>query len=855
MKNQYKSYNEGIDLLKELQERYPDILKLSFIGKTYEQRDIALATLSLEVKDADTKPALLFTGTIHAREWIGHELALKFVEYILKNYDTNPKIEEYLKRSTLYIVPCLNPDGFEYSRKHFSFWRKNRRKNPDGSFGVDLNRNFSIGFKKTRPMSSNVYGGEEPFSEPETRAIKEFVDTHTNITIALDYHSQGNVFFPAHKFRHEEEINGTDLNTLCANMNEQIHKVTGRRYGIHRGKPPAKLISGSGREYYYSKGIISTVVEVGTKNIPDYMKVMSSSINENIPALLRAFEECVNYSALAPRRVDNFTIKSVNEHSVELSWEYELRDDIYFEIYRNTKDKASCEVHNIVGITKEHTFCDIELESFTTYYYTIRAVNKKTKLHSPFAPVVKVKTNLERDEFSKMLFALKSETGYVGEKMKETNRSHFGNNSLFVGVDLKKGICNAVISYDISSIPKEAIIKKARLHLYPMNRVAAKIERYGEWNLSLLDSKDINDVADFDQIENAEPIQVIGDAIKSQSLTQGIWNYWDFSAYQCSLLQNELQNDKVIFRVDGPKSLPLGEDSQMMQFDIGYGSFGGGLHYRPMLEVKYTMPTTKVEITPDIAQSVGKNSKKSSLESGFDKDMQKVYGHLEYNLLALPDPDNTVITKAYIELANQTTYLKPKGISYYLELLEDSSILGYDDIKYRERLEYIGYELRDAELDKRRSHYFIFDTLSKLALEQMHSKNKKLEIVINPISTDNNTKNRIVKWGIKPKLVIEYIKRRKKPLSKVTNLNYKIEKGKIKLIWKNPKDSDFVGSYVVRNSFHPPKNFMDGVKIYGGKDEYTYDTFGSLDKEKFYSIFTYDNVPNYSEPEVLHFVP
>jgi hypothetical protein len=64
-----------------------------------------------------------------------------------------------------------------------------------------------------------------------------------------------------------------------------------------------------------------------------------------------------------------------------------------------------------------------------------------------------------------------------------------------------------------------------------------------------------------------------------------------------------------------------------------------------------------------------------------------------------------------------------------------------------------------------------------------------------------------------------------------------------------------VGAYVVRNSFHPPKNFMDGVKIYGGRDEYTYDTFGSLDKEKYYSVFTYDNVPNYSEPQVLHFVP
>ena len=855
MKNQYLSYDEGTKLLKNLSDKFPDILQVKSIGKTHENRDIVLATLSLDIENESTKPALLFTGTIHAREWIGHELCLKFITYILNNFDTNPQIKEYLKRSTLYMVPCLNPDGFEYSRKHFSFWRKNRKKNKDGSYGVDLNRNFSIGFVKTSQMSSNVYGGEEAFSEPETKAIKEFVDTHNNITIALDYHSQGNVFFPAHKFRHEQEIDGTDLNTICANMSEKIHKVTGRNYGIHRGKPPAKLISGSGREYYYSKGIKAIVVEVGTKNIPDYMKVMSSSINENIPALLEAFKETINYSSLAPKRVDNFTIQCVEETFLKLQWDYELRNDIYFEIYRNTKDKASCEIQNIVGITKEHTFKDIELESATTYYYTIRAVNKQTNLRSPFAPVVKVKTDLEKDEFSKMLFALKNETGYVGEKMNETNRSHFGNNSLFVGINKTKGICDALICYDTSSIPKNAIIKKARLHLYPMNRVAAKIERFGEWNLSLLDGDDINDVADFTQVENTPCIQVIGDAIKSQSLTQGIWNYWEFSSYQCSLLQKELIKNKAVFRVDGPKTLPYGEDSQMMQFDIGYGNYGGGLHYRPMLEIKYTIPSQKIEIEPNIAESISQNLKKAQFESGYNKDGNKIYGHLEYDLSTLPSSCTTVITRAYIELSNQTVYTKSKGISFYLELLDNDIILSYEDIKNRERVEYIGYEIRDVDLKKREKHYFIFDTLSKLSLENIHANSKRLEIIIKPTSTQSDVKNRIVKWGIKPKLIIEYINRRKTPVSKVTNLTNKIDKGKIKLSWENPNDEDFVGVYVVRNSFHPPKNFMDGVKIYGGRDDYTYDTFGSLDKEKYYSVFTYDNVPNYSEPEILHFVP
>ena len=184
-----------------MQKKYPNLIEVIKIGTTYEERDIILVKISQNVKQADEKPALLYTGSIHAREWIGNELGLKFIEFVAQNQFVDPKLEKSLNEATLYMVPCLNPDGFEYSRKHFSFWRKNRRKNGDGTVGVDLNRNFSIGWNKNNNTGSNIYGGEAPFSEAETRAIKDFVDVHDNITIAFDYHSQGNVFFPAHKIQ------------------------------------------------------------------------------------------------------------------------------------------------------------------------------------------------------------------------------------------------------------------------------------------------------------------------------------------------------------------------------------------------------------------------------------------------------------------------------------------------------------------------------------------------------------------------------------------------------------------------------------------------------------------------------
>jgi len=854
MKKQYMSYKESLDSLYEMEKSHPELIKIVKIGTTYEGRDIILVKISKNVENADDKPAMLYTGSIHAREWIGHELALKFIEYVAKNQDVDPELEKSLNDSSIYMVPCLNPDGYEYSRKHFSFWRKNRRVNHDGTIGVDLNRNFSIGFVKNPNTSSNVYGGEEPFSEAETRAIKEFVDTHDNITIAFDYHSQGNVFFPAHNFMHEAEIDGTDMNVLCANMNDEISKVTGRKYGIHRGKPPAQLISGSGREYYYSKGALATVVEVGTKNIPDYMKSMSESINENIPALKKAFCEVINYSSSAPVRVDEFTIESRDARTVTLIWKYEPRDDIFFEIYRSTKDKDACNENTKVGIVGECRFVDENLSSSTNYHYTIRAVNKTTGYKSPFAPVVKVRTWLEDDEFFKLIYANSIGTGYVGQYTQEQNRSHFGENSLFVGIDKSRGICNSVVSFNMDTIPDNAIIKSARFYLYPMNRVAAKIEKYGEWNLSLLEQDSFSEVTDFNEIENAKTKGVIGRAIGSNNLTQGIWNHWSFSRHECKLLQDEIKKKDVVFRIDGPKKLPAGEDSQMMQFDIGYGKFGGGIHYRPILDIKYTIEDSTIELRADTLSTISETTVENKLKSGFDKNGNRVYGYLDFDLSKLPNPKETMIIQCALRIRNKNTFKKKSNVRYYVELVELDEVGTYEDIKNREKIEYIGYEVAESDLSNKECQYFKFDTFSKIALDKIHQNGKKLKLIIKPTSPQT-IKSRIIEWEPDVELLIKYINKHRDPLASVENLTISKENKMIKLSWDKIKDNALNGYYVVRNSFHTPKHFMDGVKIYGGKDTWTYDNFASFSKEKYYAVFTYDNVPNFSEPAIAYYSP
>ena len=854
MREQYTSYDECVDFFKSAQKTNPNLFKVEVIGQTWENRDIIAVSITKDVDTNKEKPALFYTGTIHAREWIGIELSLSFAKYILDHIDYDPQLNSILDRTTLYMVPCANPDGFEYSRNHFSFWRKNRRKNSDGSFGVDLNRNFSVGFTPNKDMTSNVYSGPSAFSEPETAALRDFVLEHENITIALDYHSQGNVFFPAHNFIHEDAIDAIDLNLLAGNMAEEIKKESGREYGVHMGKPPVHLISGSGREFYYSQGALSLVAEVGTRNISDYIEHMSENIDENIPALMFALSEANNYKKenTLPR-VDNFIAINVTSREVELSWDYLDDDSLYFEIYRSKKLKGCAQTSNRIGMTKLKTFTDKNLQSSKNYYYYIRAVCKKRYIKSPFAQRCGVRTKPADNMFSKILYPLADKIGYVGEKTKK-NKEHFGHNSLFVGISEAKGECLGVCGFSLSTIPENAVITSASISFYPMNRVSVQVESFGEWRVGQIDERTIDNIDSFDDIKNAKSLSYIDRPTGSAQLSQGIWRTYNFAAQEIAVLQKSLKRREAYFKMQGPDSLPLNRASQLMQWDIGYGPFSGGLTYRPKLDISYTINEARIDLQSSSEFTVAKDSiKETSLVAGFDKNADKKYACMEFDLANLPDMDNTVISNAYIDIeANKISSVNE--LRFHIEMIQpcDGQVT-YKKIQNRDIIERIGYDVSIADIKSNPKQRFVFD---KLAIEEMLKNANKINkalFVISASSQKEFSKSQEVSWcdskRIKrPSLVINYLKKRRLAPEKVNNLRHSIESGIIKLEWDAPNDDGYKGVIVVKNPFRVPCSPYDGQKLYGGTDNYTYDNFGDKNVHKYYAVFSYDDVPNFSEP-------
>ncbi|HYT17677.1 MAG TPA: M14 family metallopeptidase [Thermoplasmata archaeon] len=197
----FHTYASLLTELQNLSRSYPSLLTVSSIGASWETLQ-GLANRSLfaaEVSTGGTKQDILFMGLHHADEWISLEVVVYLLRYVLLNAGNDSRVDAILARANLWFVPLVNPDGFEYARLNDSLWRKNRRDNGDGTFGVDLNRNYgymwgSGGFGTS--TNDSEYRGTGPFSEPESQAIRDLALAHPPV-LSISYHSAGQwVLYP-----------------------------------------------------------------------------------------------------------------------------------------------------------------------------------------------------------------------------------------------------------------------------------------------------------------------------------------------------------------------------------------------------------------------------------------------------------------------------------------------------------------------------------------------------------------------------------------------------------------------------------------------------------------------------------
>jgi hypothetical protein len=137
--NSYHAYDDHIEFLENMQASYPNQSEIITAGESVQGRTLT----GIHIWGSNGKgsrPAILFHGTVHAREWI----STMTTEYIATQLLVNDTAQAFLDNYDFYIMPVVNPDGFVYIQTTNRLWRKNRTPAPSGSrcLGVDVNRNW-----------------------------------------------------------------------------------------------------------------------------------------------------------------------------------------------------------------------------------------------------------------------------------------------------------------------------------------------------------------------------------------------------------------------------------------------------------------------------------------------------------------------------------------------------------------------------------------------------------------------------------------------------------------------------------------------------------------------------------------
>jgi len=261
--DEFKTYDQIMAQLDVLAGANPPIAQVTTIGTSIEGRAIKAIRISGSL---DAKPGFVITGCQHAREWISPMTAMYIANHLIFSYESDPEVAALLDSLEIYIIPVVNPDGYNWSWGPDRLWRKNRRPNGDGTTGVDLNRNWAIGFggeSTSSSPSSDLYPGTAPFSEPETTAVSNFVIAHPNIITSLDLHAYGQLVLQPWGYTNDIPPAYDCINHVGGQISQSILDVHGMHYPHGSGNGVIYLAGGTIHDWMFgNQDLMAYLIEL-----------------------------------------------------------------------------------------------------------------------------------------------------------------------------------------------------------------------------------------------------------------------------------------------------------------------------------------------------------------------------------------------------------------------------------------------------------------------------------------------------------------------------------------------------------------------------------------------------------------
>lgn len=292
----YHTYAEVEAALDSLQLAFPQLARVQVLGQSLEQRKILAIKISDSVAVEQAEPQVLFVGCHHAREWISVDLPLLLARHLLTRYHQDSRIRNLVDQGEIWIIPLLNPDGHQYSVTTDRLWRKNRRNNGDGSFGVDLNRNYSYhwgGPGSSGDTYSETFRGPSAFSEPESQALRDFANSHA-IVAMISYHSFSQLVLYPWGYTAAAAPDKAVMAPMATAMADQIYQVHGKNY-VPQQSADLYLASGDATDWLYGETRVPayTIELRPASSSPGFILPESEiqpTFEENLPAALYLIE-------------------------------------------------------------------------------------------------------------------------------------------------------------------------------------------------------------------------------------------------------------------------------------------------------------------------------------------------------------------------------------------------------------------------------------------------------------------------------------------------------------------------------------------------------------------------------------
>ncbi len=260
----YHTHSELTDVLVDLSETYSHIAVLDTLGWSVENREILCMTISDNPEEMEPEPGVRIHGNIHGNEYIGCEVALYLLRYLLENYGLDPRVTDLVNNRRIMIVPMVNPDGHEHNQRY-------NRNN------VDLNRDFGYCWNEG-------YTSPGAFSQPETRAVRTIVESGWNV-FSIDYHSGTEGVLRPWAFHPDETVDMDNFIHVSGEYGSRSSYDTGQWwYFLYESHGPTQDFG------YGSLGELSFTIELSYSYAPPEDQI-DAYCERNLPAQLWFLEE------------------------------------------------------------------------------------------------------------------------------------------------------------------------------------------------------------------------------------------------------------------------------------------------------------------------------------------------------------------------------------------------------------------------------------------------------------------------------------------------------------------------------------------------------------------------------------